>query len=677
MISQHCNTFLLRYFTTSFSSSVVAMSIYLDIILTLISLTFTIFFSSRKFPLAMRFHSCHKDSVPIFHIKPGQSVILVFFLSPTNNWRIMLRSGSRIAFRCAARSATRSATVPATRVVASLGQVRCASQLAHHQVPPHLKNEPVKEFSLTHQKDWDLLRASITKFTDNGALDIPLVINGEKIYRDETLPQVNPAKHAQNLANVSQASESDILAAIESAKAAKASWAATPWTDRAAIFLKASDLISTKYRYDMLAATMLGQGKNVYQAEIDSVAELIDFFKFNVKYAEELYQQQPIETSPGVWNRSEYRPLEGFVYAVTPFNFTAIAANLVGAPALMGNTVVWKPSATAALSNYLLLKILEEAGLPKGVINFIPGEPNQVTDLVLADKEFSALHFTGSTDVFKNLYVKISNNVAADKYRDFPRIVGETGGKNYHLIHPSASLDHAALSTLRGAFEFQGQKCSALSRLYVPESVWPEFKEKLSTSMAQILVGNTSTPEQLHAFMGPVIHEQSFDKLAAALEQAKSDPELKIVAGGSYDKSKGFYIQPTLIETTNPDHEFLSREFFGPILTTYVYPDAQYESIMDKIDTTTKYGLTGSIFARDRQAVRLAEEKLRYSSGNFYINDKCTGAVVGQQWFGGARASGTNDKAGSGNILTRFVSIRAIKENFYELTDFKYPSNYQ
>lgn len=581
----------------------------------------------------------------------------------------------------ASRSVVRSASVriaPAlTRVTVrnSKSFVRFASQFSFAKIPSTLTNESIKEFSFKDQKDWDLLRASLTKFTDNGALDIPLVINGKKIYDRPTKQQLNPAQISQNLANVAQASEEDIKLAIESSKQAKAKWASTPWSDRAAIFLKAADLISTKYRYDMLAATMLGQGKNVYQAEIDCVAELIDFFKFNVKYAEELYAQQPAESSPGVWNRAEYRPLEGFVYAVTPFNFTAIAGNLVGAPALVGNTVVWKPSATAALSNYLLLNILEEAGLPAGVINFIPGEPNQVTELVLEDPEFSALHFTGSTDVFKKLYKKISNNVADDKYRDFPRIVGETGGKNFHLIHPSASVDHATLSTLRGAFEYQGQKCSALSRLYVPESLWSEFEQKLSASMDNITVGSTVEPSTLHNFVGPVIHEQSFDKLANAIEQAKSDPELTIIKGGKHDKSKGFYVQPTLIQTSNPNHEYLTKEFFGPILTTYVYPDAEYEGIMEKIDTATKYGLTGAVFAKDREAIRLAEEKLRYAAGNFYINDKSTGAVVGQQWFGGARMSGTNDKAGSGNILSRFVSIRSIKENFYELTDFKYPSN--
>lgn len=588
----------------------------------------------------------------------------------------MLRSVANHSIRRSVRPTLRAATAVATRIAPRVVVTsRQLSQLSLPNIPPSLKNEPIKDFGFNDQKDWDLLRASISKFTDS-VVDVPIVINGERIHSGRsTLPQVNPAKHSQNLANVAQATEADIKNAIESAKQAKLKWSQTAWTDRAAIFLKAADLISTKYRYDMLAATMLGQGKNVYQAEIDCVAELIDFFKFNVKYAQELYQEQPVELSPGVWNRAEYRPLEGFVYAVTPFNFTAIAANLVGAPALMGNTVVWKPSATAALSNYLLLTILEEAGLPKGVINFIPGEPVQVTDLVLNDKDFSALHFTGSTDVFKKLYCKISENVANDTYRDFPRIVGETGGKNFHLIHPSASINHTVLSTLRGGFEYQGQKCSATSRIYVAESIWPEFKEKLTAAMKTISIGNTSDPAYLNSFMGPVIHEQSFEKLSKAIENAKEDSELTILEGGHYDRSAGFFVEPTLIQTSNPDHAYLTQEFFGPILTAYVYPDAEYESIMDKVDSATKYGLTGSIFARDREAVRFAEEKLRYSAGNFYINDKSTGAVVGQQWFGGARMSGTNDKAGSGNILNRFVSVRSIKENFYELTDYKYPSN--
>lgn len=561
---------------------------------------------------------------------------------------------------------------------------RSISQLSRLQPPKQISNEPVKAFSNKDTLDWDLLRASISKF-NNSSLDIPLVINGERIYYNEGkrtyLSQTNPAKHSQVLANVTQATEQDVANAIKSSKEAKEKWYKLPLYDRASVFLKAADLIATKYRYDILAATMLGQGKNVYQAEIDCITELSDFFRYNVKYAMELYSQQPCESSPGVWNRAEYRPLEGFVYAVTPFNFTAIAGNLVGAPALMGNTVVWKPSQAATLSNYLLLTVLEEAGLPQGVVNFVPGDPVKVTEQVLNDKDFSALHFTGSTAVFKQLYGKIQQGVVNDLYRDYPRIVGETGGKNFHLVHPSANLPHAVLSTLRGAFEFQGQKCSATSRVYLPQSKSAEFLNDLIGTLSTVKPVNTSASNinggDLHGFVGPVIHEQSFEKLAGAIEEAKKDPELEILCGGQYDKTNGWYITPTVIKTTNPHHKFMSTEFFGPVLTVYEYPDAEFSQICETIDTTTAYGLTGSIFARDRDAINIADEKLKYSAGNFYINDKCTGAVVAQQWFGGARMSGTNDKAGSGNILSRFVSIRNIKENYYELTDFKYPSNYE
>ncbi|SCV03390.1 LAME_0H10044g1_1 [Lachancea meyersii CBS 8951] len=561
---------------------------------------------------------------------------------------------------------------------------RSFSQLSHVKPPKQITNEPVKAFDSAATLDWDLLRASVSKF-NNASLDVPLVINGKRIFYNEGNrsyhQQVNPAKHSQVLANVTQASEADVEAAIEASKAAKAKWYKMPFYDRAAVFLKAADLISTKYRYDMLAATMLGQGKNVYQAEIDCITEMADFFRFNVKYAAELYAQQPCESSPGVWNKAEYRPLEGFVYAVTPFNFTAIAGNLIGAPALMGNTVVWKPSQAACLSNYLLLTVLEEAGLPHGVVNFVPGNPVEVTSKVLADKEFAALHFTGSTAVFKQLYGQIQQGVVNDLYRDYPRIVGETGGKNFHLVHPSASMPHAVLSTLRGAFEYQGQKCSAASRLYVPQSKGAEFLADLAGSLSSVRTVNTSASKinggDLHGFMGPVIHQQSFDKLAGAIDEAKNDPELEIICGGEYDKTNGFFIEPTVIKTTNPDHKFMSTEFFGPILTVYEYPDAEFAQICETVDKATTYGLTGAVFARDRDAINTADEILKYSAGNFYINDKCTGAVVGQQWFGGARMSGTDDKAGSGNILSRFVSIRNVKENFYELTDFRYPSNYE
>ena len=563
---------------------------------------------------------------------------------------------------------------------------RCIAQLSHIQPPKHIGNEPVKAFGSKDLVDWDLLRASLSKFK-NSSLDVPLVINGERIYYNEDggkrgiSQQLNPANHSEVLANVTQATNADVQAAIKASKEAKDKWYKLPFYERASVFLKAADLICTKYRYDMLAATMLGQGKNVYQAEIDCITELADFFRFNVKYANELYAQQPLESSPGVWNRAEYRPLEGFVYAVTPFNFTAIAGNLVGAPALMGNTVVWKPSQNASLSNYLLLTVLEEAGLPKGVVNFVPGNPVEVTKEVLGDPSFAALHFTGSTAVFKKLYGDIQNGVVSGLYKDYPRIVGETGGKNFHLIHPSANIPHSVLSTLRGAFEFQGQKCSATSRLYLPESKSNEFLTDLIGTLSEIQPVNTSASKinggNLHGFVGPVIHEQSFDKLAKVIDDAKNDPEVEIIYGGTYDKSKGYYIQPTVFKTTNPRHPYLSQEFFGPLLTVYEYPDAKFKAVCELIDTTSQYGLTGSIFARDREAIAIADEKLKYSAGNFYINDKSTGAVVAQQWFGGARMSGTNDKAGSGNILSRFVSVRNIKENYYELTDYKYPSNYE
>lgn len=424
-----------------------------------------------------------------------------------------------------------------------------------------------------------------------------------------------------------------------------------------------------------MAVTMLGQGKNAWQAEIDSAAELADFFRFNVAYAEELYAQQPQHHAPGVWNRLEYRPLEGFVYAVSPFNFTAIAGNLPGAPALMGNVVVWKPSDFAIASNWLVYQILLEAGLPKDVIQFVPGNPEEVTKQVLQHKEFAALHYTGSTAVFRKLYGAIGEGVAEGRYKSYPRIVGETGGKNFHLVHPSADIDNAAIQTIRGAFEFQGQKCSATSRIYVPKSVWPEFKQKLQAEAKKLTVGE---PWDHANFIGPVIHAASFKKLSGAIDEAKNDSELELVTGGTYDSSKGYFVQPTIYETTNPAHKFLSTEFFGPILTAYVYDDAApdaFSKACKLVDSTSEYGLTGAVFASDRQAVRQAEEELRNAAGNFYVNCKSTGAVVGQQPFGGARASGTDDKAGSMNLLTRFVNMRAIKEEFAATLQVPYPSN--
>lgn len=477
------------------------------------------------------------------------------------------------------------------------------------------------------------------------------------------------------MANYHTATNEDINKAIEAALAAKPAWEALPFADRAAVFLKAADLVANKYRYEIMATTMLGQGKNAWQAEIDAAAELADFFRFGVHYAESLYAGQPVHNAPGVWNRTEYRALEGFVYAVSPFNFTAIGGNLAGAPALLGNVVLWKPSDNGVASAYLVYKILLEAGLPKDVIQFVPGNPVEITKTVLAHKDFTALHYTGSTQVFRKLYGAIGEGVAEGRYKSYPRIVGETGGKNFHLIHKSADLDNAAIQTVRGAFEYQGQKCSATSRLYVPKSVWPEFKEKLVHHTKAIKQG---VPWEHTNFMGPVIHEPSFKKLSGAIDAAKNDKDLKLVTGGTYDSSKGYFIHPTIYETTNPNHPYLSNEFFGPILTTYVYDDAApdaFGKVCELVDSTSEYGLTGAVFATDRETVRFAEEKLRNAAGNFYVNCKSTGAVVGQQPFGGARASGTDDKAGSQNLLLRFVNVRSIKEEFNATTAVEYPSN--
>ncbi|KAK0630152.1 Aldehyde/histidinol dehydrogenase [Bombardia bombarda] len=521
------------------------------------------------------------------------------------------------------------------------------------------------------------LTAAIEGLQKKGALEVPLVIGGKETKTSSTGTQVNPADHKTTIATYSQASPQDVSKAIDAALAAKPEWESLPFADRAAVFLKAADLISSKYRYDLLAATMLGQGKNAWQAEIDAAAELIDFLRFNVQYAEELYAQQPAHNSAGVWNRVEYRPLEGFVYAVTPFNFTAIAGNLPGVPALLGNVVVWKPSDYAIASNWLLYNILIEAGLPKNVIQFVPGDPVEVTKVVLAHKKFAALHYTGSTAVFRKLYGEIGAGVAEGRYQSYPRIVGETGGKNFHLIHSSADIENAVVQTVRGAFEYQGQKCSATSRLYVPASIWPQFKTRLVEETKKLTVGS---PWDHQHFIGPVIHAGSFKKLSGAIDNAKDDKDLELLTGGTYDDSTGFFVQPTIYVSQKPDHKLFSTELFGPILTTYVYDDTKdpvgaFASVCDLVDGASEYGLTGSVFAADRAAVRFAEEKLRNAAGNFYINCKSTGAVVGQQPFGGSRASGTNDKAGSINILGRFVSMRSIKEEFNATTRVVYPSN--
>ncbi|KAG5982669.1 hypothetical protein E4U55_001551 [Claviceps digitariae] len=539
---------------------------------------------------------------------------------------------------------------------------------------PNVANEPNHHYAKGSAQRKGLT-AAIENYQKKVPIEVPVVVGGKEIKTSALSHQFNPADHATKVANYHTATPADVNKAIDAALAAKPAWEALPFSDRAAVFLKAADLVANKYRYEIMAATVLGQGKNAWQAEIDAAAELADFFRFNVHYAQELLAQQPQHNSPGLWNRLEYRPLEGFVYAVTPFNFTAIAGNLPGAPALMGNVVVWKPSDFAIASNWLVYQIMLEAGLPKDVVQFVPGNPEEITKAVLAHKEFAALHYTGSTAVFRKLYGAIGEGVAEGRYRSYPRIVGETGGKNFHLIHPSADIDNAVKHTIRGAFEFQGQKCSATSRLYVPKSLWPDFKKKLVAEVQRITIGE---PQNHANFCGPVIHAASFQKLSGVIDEAKSDKEIELVAGGTYDSSKGYYVHPTVFKTTNPAHKFLSTEFFGPILTAYVYDDAPsdaFSQVCDLVDSTSEYGLTGAVFATDRQAIRFAEDKLRNAAGNFYINCKSTGAVVGQQAFGGARASGTDDKAGSPNLLTRFVNIRAMKEEFNTTTEVTYPSN--
>ncbi|KAI1137901.1 delta-1-pyrroline-5-carboxylate dehydrogenase 1 [Hypoxylon sp. FL0543] len=573
---------------------------------------------------------------------------------------------SRVCLRC----------LPALRLsnARALSTTKARMTLATFKIPK-VSNEPNHHYAKGSAQREGLL-AAIEAQRKKGPIEIPLFVGGREVNAREAATQYNPSDHATAIAHYSLATPLNVDNAILAALGAKREWELTPFADRAAVFLKAADLISTKYRYELMAITMLGQGKNAWQAEIDAAAELCDFFRFNVQYAEELYAQQPAHHSAGSWNRIEYRPLEGFVYAVSPFNFTAIGGNLAGVPALLGNVVIWKPSDYAVAAAHLVHKILLEAGLPENVIQFVPGKPEEVTQAVLANKQFGALHYTGSTDVFRQLYGKIGLGVSQGRYRGYPRIVGETGGKNFHLVHPSADIQNAVVHTVRGAFEYTGQKCSATSRLYVAKSIWPEFKEKLVKETEALKVG---VPWELENFVGPVIHKASFEKLVGVMKNAENDGQLELLTGGKWDDSKGYFIHPTIYQTTNAQHPLLSRELFGPILTVYVYDDTTderaFEVVCYSIDRTSDYGLTGAVFASDRRAIRTAEDLLRNAAGNFYVNCKSTGAVVGQQPFGGARASGTNDKAGSANIVSRFVSLRSIKEEFVPSTTVTYPSN--
>ncbi len=497
--------------------------------------------------------------------------------------------------------------------------------------------------------------------------DIPVVVNGKE-YRDgATVRVTSPQRHQHHLATTHLASSELLNEAIRGAVTAQKEWENWSFADRAAVFLKAADLLAGPWRQRINAATMLGQGKTPHQAEIDAACELIDFLRFNVHFAEKILAEQPI-SSPGVWNRMDYRPLEGFVYAITPFNFTAIGGNLPTAPAIFGNVVLWKPSTTAMLSNWLFYQLLREAGLPPGVIQFIPGNSAIVSETLIASPHLAGIHFTGSTGVFRQLWTGVAANLP--KYRSYPRIVGETGGKDFILAHPSANVEALVTAMIRGSFEYQGQKCSASSRAYVPRSLWPKVETRLKEEMANIKQGD---PADFSVYVGAVIDERAFTKLEQVLTAAKADKRCRIVAGGGADRSVGWFIEPTVIETTDPRHQVMTVEFFGPILGVYVYDDAKWDEVLQLVDSATDYALTGAVFAQDRRAVASASEALRHAAGNFYVNDKPTGAVVGQQPFGGARASGTNDKAGSILNLYRWVSPRVIKETGAPPAHWSYP----
>ena len=531
---------------------------------------------------------------------------------------------------------------------------------------PEPYNEPVLEYR-PGSAERDAVTAAL-QAAKSIELEIPMTIGGEKISTDDRVAMHPPHELSHTLGYFHKGGSQHVRQAIDAALAAKDSWEQTPWSERASIFLKAADLLAGPYRAKMNAATMLAQSKNIFQSEIDAVAELCDFFRFNAKYMTDIYREQPPKNPNGIWNRLEYRPLEGFVFAITPFNFTSIAGNLPGAPALMGNTVVWKPAETQIYSAAVVMEVLEAAGLPAGVINLIFVDGPVAGDIIFNHKEFAGLHFTGSTGVFNTLWNHIGNNLGT--YRNYPRVVGETGGKDFVVAHPSADAEEVAVALARGAFEFQGQKCSAASRAYVPESLWSAVKERLVSDVKSFKMGS---PESFGNFINAVIDARAFDKISNYIAQVRDDDDAEIIVGGKYSKKEGYFIEPTVIVTKNPQYRTMREEIFGPVLTVYVYEDAQFTETLDLVNNTSPYALTGSIFSRDRAGVQQAMTALRYAAGNFYINDKPTGAVVGQQPFGGARASGTNDKAGSVLNLYRWVSPRTIKENFVPPVDYRYP----
>ena len=536
---------------------------------------------------------------------------------------------------------------------------------AYFTIPTPI-NEPVLNYA-PGSPERAAVAAQYKKYFE-GHADIPMYVGGAEVRTDNTRNITPPHDHQHVVGHYHLADEAIVDHAISNALASRKAWADTPWEHRAAVFLKAADLLAGPYRAKINAATMIAQSKTVHQAEIDAACEFIDFLRFNAYFMTQIYRDQPV-SSPGIWNRVEYRPLEGFVYAITPFNFTAIAGNLPASAALMGNVVLWKPSDHQIFSAQVINEVFRKAGLPEGVINVVYGDAAMVTKKVLDRPDFAGLHFTGSTQVFKSLWKQIGNNI--EKYKTYPRIVGETGGKDFIIAHPSAPPKQVATAIVRGAFELQGQKCSAASRVYLPESSSEEILDLVKQDLASIKA--PGSPEDMSCFVTAVIHEGAFDKLAAVIDSAKNDPEIEIVAGGGYDKSKGYFIQPTVLVTKNPKHTHMESEYFGPIVTVYIYPDHLWEDTLNLVDQTSQYALTGAVLAEDRYALVQATKALENCAGNFYINDKPTGAVVGQQPFGGARGSGTNDKAGSAQNLLRWVSPRLIKETLIAPEDYRYP----
>ena len=530
---------------------------------------------------------------------------------------------------------------------------------------PYPTNEPILSYAPGSPEKKEVLEMYDRLYTTT--IEIPMRIGNRDVTTDETASMHPPHDHQHQLGVYHKANKKNIEDAIATALEARKAWSQMPWESRAAIFLKAADLVAGPYRAKINAATMLAQSKTIFQAEIDAACEYIDFLRFNVQYMQEIYENQP-ENSTGIWNRLSYRPLEGFVYAVSPFNFTAIAGNLSASVAMMGNVVVWKPSDHQVFSANVLMDVFREAGLPDGVINMVFGDPEMITNTVLKSPDFAGIHYTGSTTVFKNLWGKIGTHI--DRYRSYPRIVGETGGKDFIIAHPSANPKEVATGIIRGAFEFQGQKCSAASRVYLPQSLAEKVIAEVKSDLKTISMGS---PADFKNFVTAVIHRGAYDRLVAAIEQIKKDQDVEIVAGGGYDDSKGYFVEPTVVLTTNPNYDTMSRELFGPLVTLYVYPDAEWSNTLNLVDQTSEYALTGAVYSQDRYALEEALTALENSAGNFYINDKPTGAVVGQQPFGGARGSGTNDKAGSSLNLLRWVSPRLIKETFVPASDYRYP----